>query len=66
MHDLAYGLEDDARLHYSRILWKNPQYRHRLLYVWEHLILAPLLHSLVLLRVGEATSARPTLNNSSR
>jgi hypothetical protein len=36
MHDLAYGLEDDARLHYSRVLWKNPHYRRRLLYVWEH------------------------------
>jgi hypothetical protein len=31
-----YGLEDDARLHYSRVLWKNPEYRQRLLYVWEH------------------------------
>jgi hypothetical protein len=31
-----YGLEDEARLHYSRVLWKNPRTRRRLLYVWEH------------------------------
>jgi hypothetical protein len=36
MAALLYGLEDDARLHYSRILWKNPECRRRLLYVWEH------------------------------
>ena len=36
MSNLVYGLEDEARLHYSRLLWKNPQYRRRLLYVWEH------------------------------
>jgi hypothetical protein len=29
-------LEDEARLQYSRILWKNPRTRRRLLYVWEH------------------------------
>jgi len=29
-------LEDAARLQYSRILWKNPRTRRRLLYVWEH------------------------------
>jgi len=36
MTNLVYDLEDEARLHYSRVLWKNPQYRRRLLYVWEH------------------------------
>lgn len=36
MSSLRYGLEDDARLHYSRLLWRNPQTRRRLLYVWEH------------------------------
>src|ERR1700748_2348685 len=36
MPHLVHGLEDDARLHYSRVLWKNPQYRRRLLFVWEH------------------------------
>jgi hypothetical protein len=36
MPSLVYDLEDEARLHYSRVLWKNPQYRRRLLYVWEH------------------------------
>src|SRR5471032_2156391 len=30
------SLEDEARLQYSRILWKNPRTRRRLLYVWEH------------------------------
>jgi hypothetical protein len=30
------NLEDEARLQYSRILWKNPRTRRRLLYVWEH------------------------------
>src|SRR5271169_5060854 len=30
------NLEDAARLQYSRILWKNPRTRRRLLYVWEH------------------------------
>jgi hypothetical protein len=30
------SLEDAARLQYSRILWKNPRTRQRLLYVWEH------------------------------
>ena len=29
-------LEEAARLQYSRILWRNPQTRARLLYVWEH------------------------------
>lgn len=32
----ALNLEDEARLQYSRILWKNPRTRRRLLYVWEH------------------------------
>jgi hypothetical protein len=33
-----YGLslEDESRLQYSRILWRNPRTRRRLLYVWEH------------------------------
>ncbi len=30
------SLDDEARLQYSRILWKNPRTRKRLLYVWEH------------------------------
>ena len=30
------SLEDESRLQYSRILWKNPRTRKRLLYVWEH------------------------------
>jgi hypothetical protein len=30
------SLDDEARLQYSRILWKNPRTRRRLLYVWEH------------------------------
>ena len=30
------SLEDEARLEYSRLLWKNPRSRRRLLYVWEH------------------------------
>jgi len=30
------SLEDAARLQYSRILWRNPRTRRRLLYVWEH------------------------------
>ena len=30
------NFEDEARLQYSRILWKNPRTRRRLLYVWEH------------------------------
>lgn len=33
---IALNLEDEARLQYSRILWKNPRTRRRLLYVWEH------------------------------
>jgi hypothetical protein len=32
----ALSLEDAARLQYSRILWKNPRTRRRLLYVWDH------------------------------
>jgi hypothetical protein len=32
----SLSLEDEARLQYSRILWKNPRTRRRLLYVWEH------------------------------
>jgi hypothetical protein len=32
----ALDLEDKARLQYSRILWRNPRTRRRLLYVWEH------------------------------
>jgi len=32
----ALNLDDEARLQYSRILWKNPRTRRRLLYVWEH------------------------------
>jgi len=36
MPKLLYDLEDQARLHYSRLLWRNPRTRHRLLYVWEH------------------------------
>ena len=34
MKDLS--LEDESRLQYSRILWRNPRTRRRLLYVWEH------------------------------
>jgi hypothetical protein len=34
---MIYSLEDDARLEYSRLLWKNPEGHRRLLYVWEHL-----------------------------
>jgi hypothetical protein len=30
------SLEDETRLQYSRILWRNPRTRRRLLYVWEH------------------------------
>ena len=30
------NLEDEARLQYSRILWKNSRTRRRLLFVWEH------------------------------
>ncbi len=30
------SLEDESRLQYSRILWKNPRTRRRLLFVWEH------------------------------
>jgi hypothetical protein len=30
------NLDDEARLQYSRILWRNPRTRRRLLYVWEH------------------------------
>ncbi len=29
-------LADATHLQYSRILWKNPRTRRRLLYVWEH------------------------------
>jgi hypothetical protein len=36
MPRFLYDLEDHARLEYSRILWRNPQNRRRLLYVWEH------------------------------
>jgi hypothetical protein len=36
MPSLAYDLEDLARLEYSRLLWRNPRTRRRLLYVWEH------------------------------
>lgn len=36
MSDLDYCLEDEARLHYSRVLWRNPLLRQRLLFVWEH------------------------------
>ena len=32
----SLSLEDEARLQYSRILWRNPGTRRRLLYVWEH------------------------------
>ena len=32
----SLSLEDEARLQYSRILWRNPRTRKRLLYVWEH------------------------------
>jgi len=28
--------EDEARLQYSRLLWRNSRTRARLLYVWEH------------------------------
>jgi hypothetical protein len=31
-----YDLEDRARLHYARVLWRAPRTRRRLLYVWEH------------------------------
>jgi len=34
MNELS--LEDESRLQYSRILWRNPRTRRRLLYVWEH------------------------------
>ncbi len=34
MTELNY--DDAARLQYSRILWRNPRMRRRLLYVWEH------------------------------
>ena len=36
MPTLRYDLEDLARLHYARVLWKSPRTRRRLLYVWEH------------------------------
>jgi hypothetical protein len=29
-------LEDATHLHYSRVLWKSPRTRRRLLYMWEH------------------------------
>ena len=29
-------LEELARREYSRLLWRNPKNRHRLLYMWEH------------------------------
>ena len=32
----ALNLDDAARLQYSRILWKNPRTRRRLLFVWDH------------------------------
>jgi hypothetical protein len=36
MPEFLYDLEDRARLEYSRLLWKNPDSRRRLLFVWEH------------------------------
>ena len=36
MAPLRYDLEDLARLHYARVLWRAPLARRRLLYVWEH------------------------------
>jgi hypothetical protein len=30
------SLDEAARLQYSRLLWRNPRMRRRLLYVWEH------------------------------
>jgi len=33
---MTYSLDDDARLEYGRLLWRNPEGRRRLLYVWEH------------------------------
>ncbi len=36
MPELSLNLEDEARLQYSRIFWKVPRTRRRLLYVWEH------------------------------
>ena len=36
MRSLDYDLEDLARLEYSRLFWKSPKTRPRLLYVWEH------------------------------
>src|SRR5476649_1803832 len=33
---ILLNFEDEARLQYSRVLWKNPRTRRRLLYVWEH------------------------------
>jgi hypothetical protein len=36
MKTTALSLDDEARLQYSRILWRNPRTRRRLLYVWEH------------------------------
>ncbi len=33
---MNYSLEDDARLEYSRLIWKNKEGRRRLLFVWEH------------------------------
>jgi len=36
MPALLYDLEDQSRLQYSRILWRSPQNRRRLLHVWEH------------------------------
>jgi hypothetical protein len=33
---ISLNFEDEARLQYSRILWRNPRTRRRLLYVWEH------------------------------
>ncbi len=33
---MLYGLEDHSRLQYSRLFWRSPVYRSRLLYIWEH------------------------------
>jgi hypothetical protein len=33
---LIYGLEDEARLDYGRMLWNSPRGRMRLLYIWNH------------------------------
>lgn len=33
---MIYSLDDDTRLQYGRLIWRNPVGRRRLLYVWEH------------------------------